>query len=533
MLLGLIGNRCASTAFRHGTGAPLPVSSMRLDPGLADVPVAVSEPSTDSTHATSPLTTTHAPRATSWTFVSVLLLAIWSVFAHLGAAPPGRMSEQRCHRVAVHMVKSGDWVVPIDHGVPRLQKPPLYYWLAATLISCAGTATYAITRAPSAIAAVALLVVLFAWASRRGRPLAGLLAVTLFLAMDQFQDNGRRGDAEMWLALTSVASLWTFERYAASGRARDVVWFAAAFALALLAKATAAFVTVLVPIAVWAMLDANVRRRIDRSFWIALAAATCVGCAWYGLVLTRVVGAWSELAGHAARPLGVDDPGGDADHYRAPYFFVKSLPSIVGPIVVLIPWLFWRAWKQRSAEAALASRAPTLAFAAGFVVFSLLPQKQPHYLLPLLPALCVGLALELARIGTSAIPAKVVRWTTGVVGLGVAAYCAFEAAWARELVLGGDAIAIGLAASGVACAAVALVPLWRRQLVPSWHALAVACAFAVAVRSAHIEPWRATIKAATEGEVVVAGMPEIHAAAKRHPVTSWVFDVDDALERDD
>lgn len=474
--------------------------------------------------------------------ILVLMSTVWATFAHLGTAPPGRMSEQRCHRVAARMVKSGDWIVPIDHGAPRLQKPPLYYWLAASAITLTGEATYAVTRAPSALAAVLLALLTFYWASRRGGALAGVVALCALLATDQFQDNARRGDAEMVFALASVAALLTFQRALESGRGRDLAWFAGAFALAVLAKATAALVTVLVPIAAWAVFDARVRARLDRGFALAVVAAACVGFAWYGVVLTRVVGAWHELVGHATRPLGVDEAGGDADHYRAAYFFVKQLPSILGPVVLALPLLVVSAWRRRAAVRRSAAWMPALAFLAAFVVFSVLPQKQPHYLLPVLPALCVWVGLELERslrrvrsASISPVTTRGARIALVVVAVAIAGACGVLWVWARAFPSAPDDIAAALALAGVAATGLALAFAWRKNAPRAWTAAFVALALVMAVRAAHVTPWRARVSAATEGESVGGALEDVdraRLAAARHRLVAWVFDVDDALTTD-
>jgi 4-amino-4-deoxy-L-arabinose transferase-like glycosyltransferase len=69
---------------------------------------------------------------------SLPIIALWIflgacavLFVALGATPIERTSEKRCHEVAVTMLETGDYLVPYYDGEPRLQKPPLYYWLAA------------------------------------------------------------------------------------------------------------------------------------------------------------------------------------------------------------------------------------------------------------------------------------------------------------------------------------------------------------------------------------------------------------------
>jgi 4-amino-4-deoxy-L-arabinose transferase-like glycosyltransferase len=40
---------------------------------------------------------------------------------------------------ARHMAESGDWLIPQVNGLPRYDKPPLVYWLMASLYSLPGS----------------------------------------------------------------------------------------------------------------------------------------------------------------------------------------------------------------------------------------------------------------------------------------------------------------------------------------------------------------------------------------------------------
>src|SRR5262245_22748849 len=61
-------------------------------------------------------------------------------------------------------------------GRPETQKPPLYYWLAASAAWLRGGVDEAAVRLPATLAAAAVVVLLAAALALRGRPLAGLLA---------------------------------------------------------------------------------------------------------------------------------------------------------------------------------------------------------------------------------------------------------------------------------------------------------------------------------------------------------------------
>jgi len=55
------------------------------------------------------------------------------------------------------LLESGDWLVPSLNGVPRLQKPPLVYWLTAPSIAAFGNSTLA-ARLPTALMDLLLVV---------------------------------------------------------------------------------------------------------------------------------------------------------------------------------------------------------------------------------------------------------------------------------------------------------------------------------------------------------------------------------------
>lgn len=46
---------------------------------------------------------------------------------------PWKQDETYTFGIVQHMLESGDWVVPMSAGQPFVEKPPLYYWVAASL----------------------------------------------------------------------------------------------------------------------------------------------------------------------------------------------------------------------------------------------------------------------------------------------------------------------------------------------------------------------------------------------------------------
>jgi hypothetical protein len=61
------------------------------------------------------------------------------------------------------MLSGGDYVVPRFAGLPRLEKPPLGYWVAAASVSLFGEMNEWTLRFPSAISAILLAGLVWFW----------------------------------------------------------------------------------------------------------------------------------------------------------------------------------------------------------------------------------------------------------------------------------------------------------------------------------------------------------------------------------
>src|SRR5438105_3263588 len=60
----------------------------------------------------------------------VVIVAIF-LFAGLIGHDPWKADEAYVFGMIQHLLDTGDWVVPMVAGEPFMEKPPLYYWVAA------------------------------------------------------------------------------------------------------------------------------------------------------------------------------------------------------------------------------------------------------------------------------------------------------------------------------------------------------------------------------------------------------------------
>lgn len=383
-------------------------------------------------------------------FLGALGLAL---FVGLGASSVGRISEERCVVVVRQMVESGEWLVPRLESRVRLQKPPLFYWAAAAVAQRSGDTGPWSARAVSAAAALALAALVLAWGRALGGGGLGLVAAGSLAAMQQFTSSGRRGDAEMLLVLLSTAALFCFDRMHA-GRRRDLLpVFAVLLGLAFLTKATAVLFTVVLPIAVYLALRRELGVLRERRVLATAAAAAAIGLSWYVAILVFVPGAFESLRGALLLPLGNTESAGGSSHFRAPWWYLSVLPVRAAPASLLLPLVAWRLWTTRVHRGDPRRRFAALAFLVPFAAFSLLPQKQKHYTLAMLP----GLALCSADASAAAARELGPRFVLALRALGT------------PLAL------VGLAATGV----IALFFVWVLGLAPLGVAAAAALPFAL------------------------------------------------------
>lgn len=423
----------------------------------------------------------------------VLLAAAVVLFARLGARPVTDSAEERVVDVAAHMVESGDWIVPVREGEIRLRKPPLAYWLAAAGQSLV-TDPLEGSRLPSAVCALLLLLLTAAWAARVAPPPAAPLAALLLLAMLLFEKEGRRATMEMPLALGCTAALFVFATRRPLGGSA-LVAFAAAAAFAFLAKGTPVLLVVALPLVLTALFDPARRGDALRAL-AALPVALLPTVAWYGALASRVPGGLERVARIALLPLGFG--GGQADgatHYEPPWWYVEKLVGSSFPAALLLPILAWRAHRTRLWRENPSLRFLATVFLAGFVGFSLVPQKQKHYLLPLLPALAI-LTAEATLAALQARP-RTVRRATRLLGALALLSCAFGAVvffGYLDVAVGSRAGAIALAIASAAWILLAAKAVSSGDPARAARWVVPLVLLLLAARLAFLEVWRDQVK---------------------------------------
>jgi 4-amino-4-deoxy-L-arabinose transferase-like glycosyltransferase len=313
--------------------------------------------------------------------------------------------EARAGMDAQTILDDGSWGLPhLFDGQPELQKPPLYYWLVATLARARGGRVDAWdVRLPAALSALGCaLAVLLGTALLRRRPAVGLTAAAILATAVHFTWLARIGRIDMPLTLAVTVAAGCF--YPALGR-HPRRW---ALPLGYLAVAAAALlkgpVGAVLPAAILGLHLAVERGLRPGRWWQALRDLG----AWWGVPLVLAVAlpwfVWAESATggelsrvflwyhNIGRGLGTAGLRTNPWWFYGPMFLGDFLPW--SPLVLAAGlWCLRRPFLRRDPDA----RAGLCWFAAVVLVLSCSHFKRADYLLPAYPGAALFLACVLRR----------------------------------------------------------------------------------------------------------------------------------------
>jgi 4-amino-4-deoxy-L-arabinose transferase-like glycosyltransferase len=149
--------------------------------------------------------------ATPWC-AYVLVLLLWAAIYLPGLGSVQLQHEEpRRALPALHMLASGDWLVPRVGSDPYLRKPPLLNWAIAISCKTFGSVSEWSVRIPSVLATLALAAAIVVIAGRRWLGLqGGLIAAIFFMVNFTMIETGRLAELEaVYISLTGIALiLW-------------------------------------------------------------------------------------------------------------------------------------------------------------------------------------------------------------------------------------------------------------------------------------------------------------------------------------
>jgi 4-amino-4-deoxy-L-arabinose transferase-like glycosyltransferase len=340
--------------------------------------------------------------------VALIAAVLW--FALLGSRPLFRPDEGRYAEIPREMVTSGDWLVPHLNGLVYVEKPPLQYWVTASLYRALGTEVW-VARLATGLSA-ALGIVLVGWAARRlwGSE-AAVLACAVCASAPLYFLIGQQLTLDMSFTLWLTAALVTFcvaqsvrDDRRSCRRWMMLCWVA--IAAAVMTKGVAALAIPAAALAVYSIWQRDTG--VWRSSYIVSGLALCLVLVapWF-IAMSRAVPGFAQfffIHEHLLRYATLS-----ADRYEPWWFF---LPVLIAGMAPWLPQLI-AAWRSRAMERAPrgnfdARRVLWVWAAVVFLFFSASKSKLIPYVLPIIPVVALLIAGSRASVTARTIRLSVV-----------------------------------------------------------------------------------------------------------------------------
>ncbi|MDE2217412.1 MAG: glycosyltransferase family 39 protein [Planctomycetota bacterium] len=141
--------------------------------------------------------------------MGLFFLGLFLSLFYTWAMPLIDPDEPRYAVTARDMVLNGNWIVPYFNGVPRINKPPLFYWAIAISYKIFGINEFG-ARLPSALAAIGTAMITYLWGKRIWGCKNGFWAGVVLIASPLFFLISRLCITDMLLTFFVSASFYLF-----------------------------------------------------------------------------------------------------------------------------------------------------------------------------------------------------------------------------------------------------------------------------------------------------------------------------------
>jgi 4-amino-4-deoxy-L-arabinose transferase-like glycosyltransferase len=229
-------------------------------------------------------------RPRSLPLLAGLAALAWLAFS-IGLHPLTLPDEGRYVGVAWEMLRSGDWLVPTENGLPFFHKPPLFYWITAASMRLFGVNEWAARAAPL-VAAAAGAAVLFYVARRWSGERTARWSVVVLLTMPFFFGAAQYANLDLLVAACIAATIALAGHAALLVRAGEphraavvATWIAAA--LGLLAKGLIGVVLPGAVIVAWLLVTGQPRTILRLLSPLGIAAFLLLAAPWFIAVQQR------------------------------------------------------------------------------------------------------------------------------------------------------------------------------------------------------------------------------------------------------
>jgi len=362
-------------------------------------------------------TDSYIPGAATVIFIAaVVLLLPW-----LGETLFNSKGEPREAIVAVSMLQSGDWILPLSYGADLPFKPPFMAWIIAAFawLLNGGVVNEYISRLPSALAAIAMIMAGYRWAERvRGARFALIYSFVTLTCIEVFR---AAISCRLDMVLTACMVIAMYMLYDLGERKIKYKWlrYTAVILLLSCATMTKGPVGTLLPcfiVGVYRLL------RHDSFFptfgkMIAIAIASLIiPAAWYYAAYLRGGDAFYDLMmeeniGRLTGTMSYES------HVNPWYYNFMTLAAGLLPwtILLVVALFALRRYRRMPLSPAALMAVTAVVLTIGF--YCIPASKRSVYLLPAYPFICYGIASILDARETTARVVRVYAWFISILAI--------------------------------------------------------------------------------------------------------------------
>jgi 4-amino-4-deoxy-L-arabinose transferase-like glycosyltransferase len=309
-----------------------------------------------------------------------IVLLVWAVI-YLPALGGIAIKGEEGRRIlpAIHMLDSGNYVVPEIGGYAYYRKPPLVNWLIAISFRVFGARNEWTARLPSALAVLAVAVAFVTVARASLGPNGSMIAALIWMTNIGMIEKGRLIEIEsLYVSLCGLAIIFWLS-FRLQNKSPWLIWLPASIFLGLgmLAKGPTHlvfFYSVVIGV-LWSSKDW--RLLIHPAHFAALAIMLAIPAAWaipflHSTTTQVAVEKWSGQ--FTGRLKGID------------FKFWNWIQNIPRSVIYFLPWVvlfpFVRLWKFEDPERRRLARALAWGTAVPLVAVNLVPSAVPRYSMP-------------------------------------------------------------------------------------------------------------------------------------------------------